>query len=574
MKKKFLAMFTVIVVLTGVIPVLSVSGAWVDGFLIREGVLSSYSGTNAVVVVPDSVTEIASLAFNNHASIRTITIPESVKIIGSQPLSTLVNLVSVTFLSPEPPSVGVSLAYQCANLKEIYVPAGAKEAYEALNIFRHYSIIEGIAPTPGEPETVFVINSSGVLTAYSGPGGDIVIPEGVTSINNRVFFNNRTITSVVIPEGVTNIGEAAFRGCANLISVNLPNSLTTLGREAFQDTGLTSIVIPGSLERLSGSAFQSCRDLESVTIQDGVKVIGQYAFMSSGKLTKLVIPNSVTTIGDRFISGTGVKELVIPNSVTEFPNGATFSGASSLEKITLGSGLTSIPAEMFAGCRRLITLVIPDSVISIDRAAFHDCEVLATLIIPDGVTNIGERAFYNTALTEITIPSGVTEIGEGAFSDTMKLKIVRFESVKPPTLGAHVFSGYDRAVAGYVAEPTLDFPNVPSPTIIVPVGAKANYQAISQLNRLNIVEGESCNCDKCATAPNAGKLGHVLGNDTVGTSDALEILKYIVKLPGAISSCESSRKAATIMGDNITTADALEILKHIVKLPNKIDGTA
>ena len=70
------------------------------------------------------------------------------------------------------------------------------------------------------------------------------------------------------------------------------------------------------------------------------------------------------------------------------------------------------------------------------------------------------------------------------------------------------------------------------------------------------------------------KPGHILGNTTVGTSDALEILKYIVKLPTPINSCNNARKAATIMGDTITTADALEILKHIVKLPNKIDGTA
>ena len=68
--------------------------------------------------------------------------------------------------------------------------------------------------------------------------------------------------------------------------------------------------------------------------------------------------------------------------------------------------------------------------------------------------------------------------------------------------------------------------------------------------------------------------GYILGNDTVTTADALEILKYIVKLPGAISQCNNARKAALIVGDTVTTADALEILKHIVKLPNKIDGTS
>ena len=80
-----------------------------------------------------------------------------------------------------------------------------------------------------------------------------------------------------------------------------------------------------------------------------------------------------------------------------------------------------------------------------------------------------------------------------------------------------------------------------------------------------------CNICKSGEPP---RLGYVLGNATVTTVDALEILKYIVKLPGAISGCNNARKAALIVGDTVTTADALEILKHIVKLPNKIDGTA
>ena len=83
----------------------------------------------------------------------------------------------------------------------------------------------------------------------------------------------------------------------------------------------------------------------------------------------------------------------------------------------------------------------------------------------------------------------------------------------------------------------------------------------------------ACECD-CGDSPTLGKSGHILGNAAVTTADALEILKYIVKLPTPITTCNNARKAATIMGSSITTADALEILKHIVKLPNKIDGNA
>ena len=52
----------------------------------------------------------------------------------------------------------------------------------------------------------------GVLVKYVGPGGDVVIPEGVTHIERFVFSGCRSLISVTIPEGVTSIGDHAFSG--------------------------------------------------------------------------------------------------------------------------------------------------------------------------------------------------------------------------------------------------------------------------------------------------------------------------------------------------------------------------
>ena len=75
--------------------------------------------------------------------------------------------------------------------------------------------------------------TGGVLTKYTGPGGDVVIPDGVTEIGSSAFANCGTLTSVVIPEGVTKIGDKAFNGCYNLTSVTLPATLKTLGKNVF-----------------------------------------------------------------------------------------------------------------------------------------------------------------------------------------------------------------------------------------------------------------------------------------------------------------------------------------------------
>lgn len=79
----------------------------------------------------------------------------------------------------------------------------------------------------------------GELIKYSGPGGDVVIPDGVTSVGFYAFRDCENLTSVVIPDGVTSIGFRAFKGCKNLASVVIPESVTEIESKAF--AGCTKI---------------------------------------------------------------------------------------------------------------------------------------------------------------------------------------------------------------------------------------------------------------------------------------------------------------------------------------------
>ena len=73
----------------------------------------------------------------------------------------------------------------------------------------------------------FVIEK-GVLTKYTGPGGDVIILEGVTKIGELAFSHCTNLTSVTIPESVTEIGEMAFHYCTNLTSVTIPEGVTEI----------------------------------------------------------------------------------------------------------------------------------------------------------------------------------------------------------------------------------------------------------------------------------------------------------------------------------------------------------
>lgn len=159
---------------------------------------------------------------------------------------------------------------------------------------------------------------------------------------------------------------------------------------------------------------------------DGVPVKGiggktDFAFSSEGTFlfaTKIMIPDSVTWIGDAAFSSCGnLTEITIPDSVTWIGDFA-FSYCANLTEITIPDSVASIENHAFEGCRSLTEITIPDSVTSIGEYAFSSCEILTEITIPDSVTSIGEFAFsYCHSLTEITIPDSVTEIGTGIFKD-------------------------------------------------------------------------------------------------------------------------------------------------------------
>ena len=261
-----------------------------------------------------------------------------------------------------------------------------------------------------KPKTDFVINN-GVLGEYKGKGGDVVIPDGITSIGEMAFSCCRGLTSVTISNSVRSIGEKAFYNCRGLTSITIPDSVTNIGNEAFDGCyRLTSVTIPDSVKSIGWGAFNHCSGLTSLTIPPSVTSIGIYAFADCSGLTSVTIPNSVTSIKDLFNGCSGLTSVTIPNSVTSIGEGA-FGWCSELTSVTIPNSVTSIGRYAFAGCSKLLSITIPDSVTSIEENAFCKCSGLTSITIPSRVTNIGVDAFDScSSLEKVKLPSRLFEV--------------------------------------------------------------------------------------------------------------------------------------------------------------------
>ena len=233
-------------------------------------------------------------------------------------------------------------------------------------------------------------NDDGTVTIT---GGNIVTPkleipaelEGkkVSAIGMNAFTGNNVITDLVIPEGVTTLNWYCFNTCENLETVTLPDSLEFIDGWAFERCSrLKTISIPANVTRINGGAFAQNSSMTSITCDPSNK-------------------NYVSVNGVLFTKD--MKELVaypggiqggytVPATVNHIGD-AAFYGALGLDSVTILGNLDFIGFEAFAECSKLTDVAIRDGVNYVGYWAFRGCNGIKSLTVPQSVTNIGDQAF-------------------------------------------------------------------------------------------------------------------------------------------------------------------------------------
>lgn len=291
------------------------------------------------------------------------------------------------------------------------------------------------------PSSVEVIKQRAFMYCYDLQS--VLIPEGVTTLGNWLFQDDRSLLSVTIPESVTSVGHQILTGCTSLqtpiynshIFVYLPTSY------------VGDYSIPQGIETIAPASFGLCKHLEKVVIPESVTEIGDWAFYMSS-LTEVNLPENITIINEyTFEACSSLRSIVIPQNVATIGN-FSFRGCSGLTSITCEATVPpALGNSIFENVNKSIPLYVPAQSIGIyqmtdqwrefkvqpmkcllasgicgaqgDNLTWElNCDSVLTIsgigTMVGGATSIPWDTYKN-AIKIIIIEDGVTSIGQYAF---------------------------------------------------------------------------------------------------------------------------------------------------------------
>ncbi len=341
----------------------------------------------------------------------------------------------------------------------------------------------GLVAINVDPQNLTYTSSNGVLfnkkltTLVEFPGGlsgSYTVPNGVTNIGVGAFQQCSYLTNVTLPKGLKSIADYAFESCEGLIDITIPASVIAIGTGPFAGcANLAVITVPannvlygttsGALVNKQQTLLIECPGgiAGTYNVPGGIKTVEWSAFENCSKLTNIVIPPSVTNIGNgaffgcanlaaitvssqnsAFSSTNGVLYNANQTTLLDYPPGVdggfavpstvtniaeeAFQDCEGLTTVQLPNGLSSIGKDAFYNCLNLANVTIPGSVGDIGAEAFEYCTRMSAVTIDNGVGNIESNAFENCySLVNASIPGSVTNIGQSAFEYCLSLPLIR-----------------------------------------------------------------------------------------------------------------------------------------------------
>ncbi len=364
-----------------------------------DGYYAGETETNlTVVTLPDSLEEIGDNAFYGHTKLKQVNVGKGLKAFN--------------------PS-----AFPSAALNSVTIDA------ENPNLVNENNIVYS------KDKTVLYYATENV-------GGDVILPDSLTTIGDYAFTRHSSVTSLKMGSNVTSIGEGAFY-YTPITTLEIPGSVKTIGDDAFYSAdienltlneglevigvgaftycNLSTLVIPNSVTTISEGAFSMNSNLTNVTFGDSVKVIGDYAFTNSAIEGEVVLPASLEEFGVEVFQTRRTDEPKITNFVVE--EGSTHF--SSEHGLLMDKDKTKVFA--YAAGNPQTSLALPSTVKTIATLAFEKAVNLTSLDLGTSLERIEEEAFSGMSnVSTLSIPASVSYVGNSAFSGFRTTSTINF----------------------------------------------------------------------------------------------------------------------------------------------------
>ena len=379
-----------------------------------------------VIEIPNSVQIICKGAFSK-MSVHTLVLGSGVRTIGDEAFAYCKGLSTVYLgtYNPEYGTLGASnlvtigdYAFrECAGLDAITIPSSVKSI--GSYAFRNSGIFKN-------SKTGVVYAGDWVVDYTENLGSSIELQAGTVGIANYAFYNCKVLEAIKIPNSVKTIGRAAFYDCATLSQVTLPEDLQVIEEFTFyRCKSLQLFELPSMLTYIGRSAFYKCgsastmkdKDTENdvFKIPSDVKYIGDNAFYSCGYSERAALGD------EQYYNYYGIDSIVIAGALDYMGVNAFYSFVS-LKSVDLGES-TSVGERAFFKCSSLKTVDFGESIVEIGEKAFYKCEALESVELPNTLTKIGNYAFYRCdALKSLDIGESVSYIGSFAFFGNFEIK--------------------------------------------------------------------------------------------------------------------------------------------------------
>jgi hypothetical protein len=341
----------------------------------------AYSGIHSISI-PESVSTISTHAFNYCKNLQSVVLSECVVTINSYAFQGC-NALTDIYIPSSVTTIGEYVFEKCTMLTEINIPASitsvGQSAFSGCTALQTVYIddLDKWIRIQFASETSNPMYYASQLLLNNQPiTGDIVIPDDITKLYDRVF-KGTDITSIVIPNTVTLIGKSIFEGCENITTLTVP----FIGYSAMSNTessyasssgysrfigywfgaptnmsypytnnnqyvpqSLTTVIVTGD-QAIAQGAFYGCENITSIILNEDITGIRTYAFYECTGLTEIIIPSTVTLIESSVFAYSRIESITFNGTIEQWNSiskQTNWNNNSSITQIICTDGIITL----------------------------------------------------------------------------------------------------------------------------------------------------------------------------------------------------------------------------------------